>query len=399
MNKNRKLGWKLQLFAQTWNPDKVTVFEHKDGTIPEKYQNMILKEVMKNSKVMQLAKYEEMDSKEKKFEYFAKGPGAYWVGEGEKIKTSKAQWLQVKMVAKKLGVIIPCSREFLHYKMSDFFEVMKPKIAEAFYKKFDAAAILDVENPFLHAVEKSVKASGNVIDGALNYDNILEMEDLLTDEDYDVNAFISTKKNRSTLRNTHRIENGVIVESLYDRSANTLDGQPVADLKALDKGTIYAGDFDYMYYGIPYGMSYKISEEAQLSTLTNEDGTPVNLYEQELVALRVTMDVGFMIVKDEAFAKLTSGGLGKLTVTSTAGTKAGDTKIAVTPALTSGNSYKYKVGDEMDVPVKGQNVKGWKTWDGAADITPGEGSEIVVAECDASYRVVNAGKTDVTVKE
>lgn len=168
MNKNRKLGWKLQLFAQTWNPDKVTVFEHKDGTIPEKYQNMILKEVMKNSKVMQLAKYEEMDSKEKKFEYFAKGPGAYWVGEGEKIKTSKAQWLQVKMVAKKLGVIIPCSREFLHYKMSDFFEVMKPKIAEAFYKKFDAAAILDVENPFLHAVEKSVKASGNVIDGVLN---------------------------------------------------------------------------------------------------------------------------------------------------------------------------------------------------------------------------------------
>ena len=63
-----------------------------------------------------------MDSKEKKFEYFAKGPGAYGVGEGEKIRTSKAQWLQVKMVAKKLGVIIPCSREFLHYKMSDFFE-------------------------------------------------------------------------------------------------------------------------------------------------------------------------------------------------------------------------------------------------------------------------------------
>lgn len=399
MNKNRKLGWKLQLFAQTWNPDNVTVLEHKDGTIPDKYQTLILKEVMENSKVMRLAKYEEMDSKEKKFEYFAKGPGAYWIGEGEKIKTSKAQWLQVKMVAKKLGVIIPCSREFLHYKMSDFFEVMKPKIAEAFYKKFDNAAILNVENPFLHAVDKSVETTGNVITGGLTYDNILAVEDLLTDDDYDVNAFISTKKNRSTLRNTHRIENGVIVESLYDRSANTLDGQPVADLKALDKGTIYAGDFDYMYYGIPYGMSYKISEEAQLSTLTNEDGTPVNLYEQELVALRVTMDVGFMIVKDEAFAKLTSGGLGKLTVTSAAGTNAGDTKITVTPALTSGNSYKYKVGDELDVPVKGQNVKGWKSWDGSADITPGAGSEIVVVECDVSYHVVNAGKADVTVKE
>lgn len=399
MNKNRKWKSKLQLFAQPWNPDNVTVFEHKDGSIPEKYHNLILKEIMENSKVMQLAKYEEMDSKEKKFEYFAKGPGAYWVGEGEKIKTSKAQWLQVKMVAKKLGIIIPCSREFLHYKMSDFFEVMKPKIAEEFYKKFDKAAILDVENPFPHAVEKSVTATGNVIDGDLTYDHILEVEDLLTDEDYDVNAFISTKKNRSTLRNAHRIENGVIVESLYDRAANTLDGQPLVEMKALDKGTIYAGDFDYMYYGIPYGMNYKISEEAQLSTLTNEDGTPVNLYEQELVALRVTMDVGFMIVKDGAFSKLTSGNLGKLKVTSAAGTKTGDTKITVAPAVTSGNSYKYRTGELLDVPVKGQNVKGWSVWDGSADITAAPGSEIVIAECDASYRVVNAGKATVVIAE
>lgn len=396
MNKNKKLS--LQLFAQTFNPDNVTMYEHKDGSIPEKYNKLILKEVMEGSKVMQLAKYEEMTEKEKKFEYFAKGPGAYWVGEGEKIKTSKAQWLQVKMVAKKLAVIIPCSREFLHYKMSDFFEVMRPKIAEAFYKKFDAAAILNVENPFLHAVDKSVEEVGNVVTGAITYDNILAMEDLLNDEDYDVNAFISTKKNRSTLRNAHKIENGVVVESIYDRSNDTIDGNPVVNMKNLDKGTLYAGDFDYMYYGIPYGMNYKLDESAQLSTLTNEDGSPVNLFEQELVALRVTMDVGFMIVKDDAFAKLTSGALGKLTVTSAAGTKAGDTKITLTPALTSGNSYKYKVGEELDVPVKGQNVKSWAAWDGTSDITAATGKDIVIAECDATYKVVNAGKATVTAK-
>ena len=54
----------LQLFAQTFDPDNVTMYEHKDGTIPEKYNTLILEEVMENSKVMQLAKYEEMDSKE-----------------------------------------------------------------------------------------------------------------------------------------------------------------------------------------------------------------------------------------------------------------------------------------------------------------------------------------------
>lgn len=294
----------LQLFAQTWNPDNVQVYEAKDGTIPEKYNQLILKSVMENSKVMQLAKYEEMTEKEKKFEYFANGPGAYWVGEGEKIQTSKAEWLTATMTAKKLGVIIPCSREYLTYKQADFFEAMKEKIAEAFYLKFDAAAIMNSDNPYSQSVEESITTTGNKTSGDITYDNILGIEDMLTDEDFGPNAFISTKKNRSTLRNVTKIENGVVVETLYDRANDTIDGLPVANLKELDKGNLYVGDFDYMYYGIPYGMSYKISEEAQLSTITNEDGTAVNLYEQELMALRVTMDVAFMIVKDGAFAKI-----------------------------------------------------------------------------------------------
>lgn len=395
----RNKEMKLQLFAQSWNPDDVTVFEHKDGTIPDKYNELILKDVMENSKVMQLAKYEEMDSKEKKFEYFAKGPGAYWVGEGEKIKTSKPQWLTAKMVAKKLGVIVPCSRELLTYKVSDFFDKMKPKIAEAFYKKFDDAVILNVDNPFPQSLEESVMENGNSISTGLTYDNILALEDILSDGDFDVNAFISTKKNRSTLRNVQKIENGVVVETLYDRVSNTLDGYPVVDLKSLEKGTLYAGDFDYMYYGIPYGMSYKISEEAQLSTLTNEDGTPVNLFEQELVALRVTMDVAFMIVKDTAFAKLESASrLGTLTVSSVAGTATGDTKVTISPAKASGNSYKYKVADAETNVKYGQNVKQWTAWNGTADITAATGKKITVVECDAEFRAVKAGSATVTAK-
>lgn len=402
MNRNKKTlkKMKLQLFGQTFNPENVTMYEHKDGTIPEKYNTLILKEIMNGSKAMQLAKYEEMDSKEKKFEYFAKGPGAYWVGEGEKIQTSKPQWMQATMTTKKLGVIVPCSREFLHYKMSDFFEQMRPKIAEAFYKKFDEAVILNLENPFPQSVDESALAAGNLISGGITYDNILAMEDALNDEDYDVNAFISTKRNRSTLRNVNKIENGVIVESLYDRGANTIDGLPVADLKGMAKGNLYAGDFDYMYYGIPFGMSYKIDESAQLSTLKNADGTPVNLFEQELAALRVTMDVAFMIVKDEAFVKLEAGAsqLGTLTVTSAAGTATGDTKIAITEPKGDGNSYKYKVADAaVDVTYK-QSVRNWTAWDGTSDITAETGKTITVVECDAEYLALKAGSNTVTAK-
>lgn len=396
MKGNRKFN--MQLFAQTFNPDNVTMFEHKDGSIPEKYNKLILKEIIQGSKVMNLAKYEQMDSKEKKFEYFAKGPGAYWVGEGEKIQTSKPQWMTAKMVAKKLGVIIPCSREFLHYKMSDFFEEMKPKIAEAFYKKFDEAAIRNIDNPFPQSLEESAVAAGNVVSGGITYDNILFLEDKLTDNDYDVNAFVSTKRNRSTLRNVNKIQNGVVVETLYDRGSNTIDGFPVVDLKGMPKGNLYAGDFDYMYYGIPFGMSYKLDESAQLSTLKNADGTPVNLFEQELVALRVTMDVAFMIVKDEAFAKLEAGEskLEKLTVNSISGTSKGDTKVTVTPSKTGGNSYKYKVSEEAVEVSYLQNVRNWTAWDGTADITAATGSVITVVECNAEFQAIKAGSKTVT---
>ena len=36
----------LQLFASEFNPDNVTMYEKKDGTIPEKYNTLILKDVM-----------------------------------------------------------------------------------------------------------------------------------------------------------------------------------------------------------------------------------------------------------------------------------------------------------------------------------------------------------------
>ncbi|EAG7074034.1 phage major capsid protein [Listeria monocytogenes] len=288
-----------------FNPENVMLYEKTAGEIPSEYNKLVLEEVMQNSRVMQLAKYEEMKGKEKTFEYFAKGPGAYWVGEGEKIKTTKASMLQVKMQAKKLGTIVVVSREYLNYKMSDFFTEMQSKIAEALYKKFDEAAILGVDNPFTQSIQSSVTTTGKIVKDAINYDSILEVGDLVLEEDIEPNAFISKTQNRSALRGAIKTENGVAL-SLFDKTNNTIDGLPAVNLKSTEmkKGTLFTGDFDQMRYGIPFNIKYAISEEAQLSTIENPDGSPVNLFEQELLAMRVTMDVGLMIIKDEAFAKL-----------------------------------------------------------------------------------------------
>ena len=291
--------------AQDFTPDNVMLYQQPDGSIPDDYNNLILGDIIENSRVMQLGVYEDMDGQEKKFDYFANGIGAYWVDEGEKIQTTKPTLLQVTMRAKKLGVILVASREYLNYSLPQFFEVMRPKIAEAFYRKFDEAAILDVDNPFTQSIEGSITESGKVVEGDLNYENIMLVEDLLLEDDVEANGFISKSQNVTQLRQARLTENGVS-DVLFDRASNTLDGLPVTNLKSgeFPKGRLYAGDFDSLRYGIPYNINYRVSEDAQLSTVTNPDGSPVNLYEQELIAIRATMDVGLMLVKDEAFAKI-----------------------------------------------------------------------------------------------
>lgn len=314
MNETNKLKLNLQHFANndvtpaTFNPDNVMMHEHKEGELLNNFTKPVLREVMETSKIMQLGKYQEMDGTEKDFVFWADKPGAYWVGEGQKIETSKATWLEAKMRAYKLGVILPVTKEFLNYTYSDFFEAMKPMIAEAFARKFDEAGILNVgDNPFNKSIEQSVQTAGNVINGEYNEDNLLDLEALVENNDYDPNAFISKRTNRRALSSiVDSVSNERLFEKGKGRNAiDTLDGLPVVNLKSTDykENVIYTGDFNQLFYGIPQRIEYKIDDSSQLSTIKDGNGEPINLFERDMLALRATMHVAVHIADDNAFAK------------------------------------------------------------------------------------------------
>lgn len=288
--------------VQEFNPANVMLSEKKDGSFTPEMTGTVMKEVRDHSLVMRLGKYEEMNGRqEKKFSFQTDGVSAYWVDEGQKIQTSKPGFAEATMRAKKLGVIILASREYLNYTWSQFFNEMKDDIAEAFYKKFDQAAILNKDNPFDFSVDQVAKK----IEGPITFDNVLALEDVIYDEGGTVEAFVSNNRNHSTLRQAVNDKG----ESIYDRQTRQIDGITTVHYDDLGKGIIYAGDWTKnLIYGVPYNITFKISEDAQISTIKNSDGTPVNLYEQELIALRATMDVAFMTLKDEAFAKLGAPG-------------------------------------------------------------------------------------------
>lgn len=291
--------------VQTFNPDKVLVSEKKDGTFTKQMTDIIMKDVAENSLVMQLGQYHEMDGLQEKTVYVqTDGVSAYWVNETEKIKTDKPEVVPVSLKAHKLGIILVASREALNYTWQKFFEDMKPQIVEAFHTKIDEAGLLGHETPFANSVAKAAKDSSQVVVGPINYQNLLELEDKLYEADINPNAFVSKVQNRSALRESRDGDK----KSIYDKATNTIDGITTVDLKSkqFKKGDLLAGDFNNLIYGVPYNINFKISEEGQISTMKNSDGTPINLFEQEMVAVRVTMDIAVMVTKVNAFAKLTA---------------------------------------------------------------------------------------------
>lgn len=291
--------------VQTFNPDKVLVSEKKDGTFTKQMTDIIMKDVAENSLVMQLGQYHEMDGLQEKTVYVqTDGVSAYWVNETEKIKTDKPEIVPVSLKAHKLGIILVASREALNYTWQKFFEDMKPQIVEAFHTKIDEAGLLGHETPFANSVAKAAKDSSQVVVGPINYQNILELEDKLYEADINPNAFVSKVQNRSALRESRDGDK----KTIYDKATNTIDGITTVDLKSkqFKKGDLLAGDFNSLIYGVPYNINFKISEEGQISTMKNSDGTPINLFEQEMVAVRVTMDIAVMVTKANAFAKLTA---------------------------------------------------------------------------------------------
>ena len=106
------------------------------------------------------------------------------------------------------------------------------------------------------------------------------------------------------------------------------------------------------------------------------------------------MEDTIFYVQDEA-----SEELGNLTVTSQAGTETGKTKITITPSLTSGNSYKYKVAANPTAPTYNAVCSsGYTNWNGTDEIEATEGQKIVVVEVGSENKAKKSGQATIVVK-
>lgn len=280
-----------------------------NGSVPEEVSADIVKEVKRGSCILRLSKIVPMTSEKRIVPVMSDGAGAYWTGEGKRIKTSKVTWIYPELVARKLAVIIPVAREKLKDSVFDVFSELKEAIGEAFYTAIDSACLFGTESPFETNIFKSATDARNLIDRGSSTQLDLDASDLMAlveDSGADVNGFTAHYGIKNDLRKLRDADgNALFVPGTNQKEfySNPIDfsRNGAWDRKKAD---LIAGDFGKALVGIRDGIEYEILKEATLQGTVDADGEPISLAEQNLIAIKATMRLGFLVVKDAAFAAL-----------------------------------------------------------------------------------------------
>lgn len=301
--------------VQTFNPDDVMLSDSIGQEIASDAFTQAFEEgLQRQSNVIRLGERVAMNAKmERKSAGVGELSDAYFVGEGEKIGTAKVEGEDYVLEARKIGVILPVTEEFLTYTWSEYFNQVVPLIVDKFNKKIDGAAFLGLHNnPFGTNILQAAANAGNATDGDLTFDNIDNIEYATQRTP---NAFVG---HRLTERGLRGVVDPVSDERIFTRpdsptGVGSLDGLPYVNLQLGDgeeypEGTLITGNFNSLKYGIPNGtnLRLKVADQATLSTVQNAgpDDGDVHMFEQDMQALRAIYEIAVAVPRGADFAAL-----------------------------------------------------------------------------------------------
>lgn len=302
----------------SYDPNNVMMMDFLKGEIPFEQATSLLREIKNESALLRFAKAEPMTTPVKEYRKLGGLEDAYWVAETERIRTSKSSVSTRYMYSFKLGVIVECSNETLQYSMADFFNVMREEIAEKFRRKLDQATLLGINNPWDSVgqpslVEAADEAGNLFYESDNKYDDLNKAIGAIEAGDYDATGIVTSRKQKQIYRGTKdTVGRPIFNEATKDAPADLL-GIPTI---YLPKGVINNGiaeivaDWDYVKYGILQNITYKISDDASVTTHevtdpvhadpTSPNTNTVNAFERDMWLMRATMQIGFMIEEPEA---------------------------------------------------------------------------------------------------
>ena len=257
-----------------------------------------------------------MTSKQMTIPVVAGEPTAYFVNGDTGLKqTSKMDWDKVFMTAEELAVIVPIPEAVLADSAYDIWAQVRPRIAAKFAEKIDKATLFGIDKPtsWPAGIVPAAVAANQVVEhsstatGPDLYAELFGESGIVTmveNEGLPVDNFIGSVKTKAMLRGAVDLNGQPIFTPSYSNGSGSAFRDAIAGIGVdfvnpanwdVTQALMIAGNFDLVRYAMRQDIEYKMLTEAVITD--NKGAIVYNLAQQDMVALRATMRIGWALPK------------------------------------------------------------------------------------------------------
>ena len=278
--------------------DTTFLKDNLTGAVPTEIAQEVIKNVIDQASILKVCKHEVMISDKKTLPKLKDSGSASWVGEGEKIETTLPTFEYPQLKACKLAVIVPVTREKIEDTIVNVMGEVKQAMADAFATAIDEAMIFGVNSPFDTNLIAAI--GGQKVTATSSLDNDLSNAmGLVEDNKYNCSNILmgtSQKKILRKLSNDNNYKGAITLSSAYDT--------PIEYVRNWDnaKSVAITGDFSKTVVGTRDGMAYEILKEATIVSGTGENAETINLAQRDMIAIKATIRLGFLVAEPKAFS-------------------------------------------------------------------------------------------------
>lgn len=265
--------------------------------IPEVAVDQIIQDTAKASVVLSTGTRVRATTAQTRVPVMESLPTAYFLdGDTDTKPQTNATWKNTFVNISELAVIVPVPEAVLADADFDIFGEIQPHLATAFGRALDAAVIFGANKPGVwgNSIVAGATAAGNVVTAGTGVDlaeDISNAMGLVEAQGYNVNGHLAPVTIKAELRNLRDVNNNPIYSEVAQAQGSTVYGSSIVfhDNGAFDasQAKVITGDWSKIAVAVRQDLTFKILTEATVGDY--------NLAEQDMVALRAVMRVGFAV--------------------------------------------------------------------------------------------------------
>ena len=278
-----------------------------DGIIPVEYSNEFVAGIAESSHVMRLARrLRDMSRYQNTLPILsALATGYFTNGDTGLNQTTEMEWTDKVIQAEEVNAIVPIPRNVIRDASINLWEYVREDLITALGVVIDNAVLHGTNKPtsWPTAIVTAAASASNTValgTGADLYEDLLDEGGVFSKVELDgymVTGSLAHLVMRGKLRGVRDADGQPIFSrSMQEANNYLLDGAPIdfpTNGTMVTTAPLIAGDWSRLVYSMRQDMEWEMSNQA---VIQDSGGNIVyNLFQQNMVAMKVTMRLGFQV--------------------------------------------------------------------------------------------------------